>query len=631
MALIDDYREEEQEIRRSFKVISFYSIIAAICMLGMPIFMFQVYDRILRSGSIPTLMVMLAFAVFILVCYGYFDSVRQRLLAKSAVRLESKVAGFLFAGELSRESGANTQSIRDLMVIRQTLTSPAMSAVFDLPLLPLFTLLIFLIHWGLGFVVLAGAVIILAVGVFGDRATSHANMEYSKAAINSNSNMDNYMSSQELIRSQGLYREAVTDWGRVHGEALSRYVDSNNTLAKYSGATKAVRQIVQVLMIAAGALLVLLELASPGVIFASAMIGGRALQPIEAIVGSWRTLVAAVEARKRLMQRLEEMDLPVDRTPLPRPKGVIGLDRVMYVPRPGMQPVIKGIQGVIQAGDSVAIIGPSGAGKSTLARLIVGYLRPNSGVISLDGQDLHVWDPTARGMHIGYMPQQVTFFNATVRENIARLRKDDPPEMAIEAAKRAGVHEVLMKLPQGYDTVISPAQFMPSGGQSQLIALARTFYGNPAVLVLDEPNAALDKQGEEIFHKALAQAKKDKITTIVVTQRPNVLQHVDKVMLLQDGTVKDYGDKDKVMNSGNVTTQKAVQNPANKVVAASQKAGQQAPEKKPQPKPVIKTMKPVSKADAPAPAPKIELKMQPVEKPSTEEQPADPSTEKKGA
>lgn len=576
MALIDDYKEEEQEIRRSFKVISFYSIIAAICMLAMPIFMFQVYDRILRSGSIETLIAMLGFALFILVCYGYFDSVRQRLLAKSAVRLEAKVAGFLFAGELSRQSGSSTQSLRDLMVIRQTLTSPAMSAVFDLPLLPLFTLLIFLIHWGLGFVVLAGALIILAVGLMGDRATSHANHEYSAAAMKSSKNMESYMASQELIRSQGLYREAVTDWGQTHGEALSRYVDSNNTLAKYTGATKAARQIVQVLMIAGGAMLVLLDLASAGVIFASAMIGGRALQPIEAIISSWRTLMQAVDARKRLMQRLEEMELPVDRTPLPRPKGAIGLDRVMYVPRPGMQPVIRGVQGAIGAGESVAMIGPSGAGKSTLARLIVGYLKPNNGIVSLDGQDLHVWDPTARGLHIGYMPQQVTFFNATVRENIARLRKDDPPELAIEAAKRAGVHELLLKLPQGYDTVINPMEFMPSGGQSQLIALARAFYGDPSVLVLDEPNAALDKQGEDIFHRALAKAKQDKITTIVVTQRPSVLQHVDKVMLLQDGVVKDYGPKEKVMNSGAVGTGKKPQNPATKVVAAPKEAPKKA-------------------------------------------------------
>ncbi len=568
MALIDDYKEEELEIRRSFKVISFYSIVAAVCMLGMPIFMFQVYDRILRSKSIETLVAMLIFAVFILICYGYFDSVRQRLLAKSAVKLESKVAGFLFAGELSRQSDANAQSLRDLVLIRQTLASPAMSAIFDLPLLPMFTVLIFLIHWGLGFVVLAGALVILFVGVWGDKATSHENQEQTKAAMESNKSLESYMKSQELIRSQGLYREAVTDWGRSHGVALARFVDSNNSLAKFSGATKAVRQIVQVLMIAAGAMLVLLNLASGGVIFASAMIGGRALQPIEMIVGSWRTLKQAYEARARLMARMEEMELPVDRTPLPRPSGIIGLDRVVYVPQPGMQPIIKGVTGVIAAGDSVAIIGPSGAGKSTLARLMVGYLLPTSGMITLDGQDLKVWDPTARGLHVGYMPQQVTFFNASVRENIARLRRDDAPDLAIAAAKRAGVHELLMKLPQGYDTVITPGGFMPSGGQAQLIALARAFYGDPAVLILDEPNAALDQQGEAIFHRALASAKQSKITTIIVTQRPSVLQHVDKVMLLQDGLVKEYGDKDKVMNSGSVTTKnkaaakKAVAKPA---------------------------------------------------------------------
>ena len=571
MSLIDDYKEEEIKLKKSFRPVMGYSLLATFCMLAMPIFMFQVYDSILKSRSIESLFAMLLFAVVVLVCYGIFDSVRSRVLTREAVKLETRVGGLLLAGELSRQSDPNVQCLRDLTTLRQLVSSPAMTALFDLPMLPLFVAVLFYIHTVLGFVVLLGALIIGGVGLWGERATAHENSEHMKAAVKAVKTLEMHMNSQELIRAQGLYRESVLDWGTAHGDQLERYISSSSKAAKFSAASKAVRQIVQVLLIATGALLVLMEQASGAVIFASAMIGGRALMPVEQIVGSWRALKQGYETRLRLMERLKDMSIPVDRTKLPRPKGNIGLERVAYVPQPGMAPIIRGISGNIGAGESVAIIGPSGAGKSTLARLIVGYLLPNAGVVTLDGQDLKVWDPTARGLHMGYMPQNVTFFDATVRENIARLRRSDPEEWAINAAKRAGVHDLIMRLPQGYDTMIERGQYMPSGGQSQLIALARAFYGNPVVLVLDEPNSALDQEGERIFHQAITGARKSKITTIIVTQRPSVLQYVDKVMLLQDGLVKDFGPKEKVLNSGNVRANSGPKgNPGQKGAAQKQ-------------------------------------------------------------
>jgi len=571
MSLIDDYKEEEISLVKSLGPVAGYSFLATLCMLAMPIFMFQVYDSILKSRSMESLLAMLLFAVIVLVCYGFFDSVRSRVLTRRAVRLEASVAGLLLAGELSRQSDPNVQCLRDLATIRQLLSSGAMTAIFDLPMLPLFIGILFYIHTVLGVVVLIGAFFIAAVGMWGERATAHENTEHLKTVVNTAKILDMHMTSQELVRAQGLYRESVKDWGAAHSEQLERYISSTSKTAKFSGASKAVRQIVQVLLIATGAVLVLQEQASGAVIFASAMIGGRALMPVEQIVGSWRALKQGYETRLRLLDRLADMDLPVDRTNLPRPKGDIGLDRVAYVPQPGAAPIIRGISGTISAGDSVAIIGPSGAGKSTLARLIVGYLMPNAGLVTLDGQDLKAWDPTARGLHMGYMPQNVTFFDGTVRENIARLRRDDPEEWALEAAKRAGVHEFLMRLPQGYDTVIERGGYMPSGGQGQLIALARAMYCNPSVLVLDEPNAALDQEGERIFHQAIMGARKAKVTTIIVTQRPSVLKFVEKVMLLQNGMVKDFGPKDEVMKSGNV---RAVTGPKGAPGQASKKQAQ---------------------------------------------------------
>jgi len=572
MSLIDDYKEAEISLVKSFRPVMGYSLVATLCMLAMPIFMFQVYDSILKSRSVESLFAMLIFALVVLVCYGIFDSVRTRVLTRGAVNLETKVAGLLLAGELSRQSDPNVQCLRDLATIRQLLSSGAMTALFDLPMLPLFIGILFYIHVVLGVVVLIGALIIGMLGIWAERATAHENTEHLKAAVKTAKILDMHMSSQEIVRAQGLYRESVLDWGSAHSAQLERYISSSSKTAKFSATSKAVRQIIQVLLIATGALLVLQEQASGAVIFASAMIGGRALMPVEQIVGSWRALKQGYETRLRLLERLGDMSLPVDRTKLPRPKGDITLERVAYVPQPGMAPIIRGVSGHIGAGDSVAIIGPSGAGKSTLARLIVGYLVPNAGMVTLDGQDLNVWDPTARGLYMGYIPQNVTFFDATVRENIARLRRDDPEEWAIDAAKRAGVHEVLMRLPQGYDTMIERGKYMPSGGQAQLIALARAFYGNPAVLVLDEPNSALDQEGERIFHNAIMSARKAKITTIIVTQRPSALKFVNKVMLLQNGLVKDFGPKDEVMNSGSVKAVTGKQQPQAKAQAGARNA-----------------------------------------------------------
>ncbi len=588
MSLIEDYKAEEAALKKSLKKAALYSVLASLTMLAVPMFLFQVYDRVLHSRSIETLLAMAIFAIVVLISYGVFDSVRNSLLTKAGVDMEAKVSGLLLAGELSRQHGANAQSLRDLAAIRQAVASPAFGALFDLPFMPVFMLLIFLIHPVLGVVVVLGACVLAFMGVWGDRATAAHNQEHMQAMVKSHQVLEMHMNSQEIIRAQGMYREVVEHWGQHQGKALDRYVNSTLRMTNFSSATKATRQVIQVLMIGTGALLVLADQATAGVIFATSMIGGRALAPVEQIVGGWRILKQAYATRDRLMTRLEEMDLPENRTLLPRPKGFIQLERVVYVPQPGVPPIIKGVNGTIQAGDSIAIIGPSGAGKSTLARLIVGYLLPSAGIVSLDGQDLKVWDPVAKGLHMGYMPQQSTFFEATVRENIARLRKNDPEELAIEAAKRCGVHDLLLKLPQGYDTVISRNGFYPSGGQAQLIALARAFYGNPAVLVLDEPNASLDTAGEQVFHKALHTATSSGITTIVVTQRPTVLQHVSKVMVMQDGVIKEFGPKEEVMKSG--------------VVKAVPGKPQAKPAAKPAQKPTAKPAAPKA-ADEPKPDP----------------------------
>ncbi len=550
MSLLDEFKNHEADFRKGLKTAGTYSFLASICMLAMPMFLFQVYDHVLAARSTETLIALFIFALVILGVYGLFDHTRQLLLSRAGMKLEKEMAGMILAGELSRQDTGTATSLRDLATLRQAASSPAFYALFDIPMIPVFIFLVFLIHPVLGFTVTLGAGVLFGLGFIAERKTSALNHSYMEATVKAHRALEMHLRSQEYIHAQGLYREAVLDWGRHQGEQMNRHGAAFEETSKYSSATKAFRQIIQISMIGVGALLVLNDQATAGVIFATSMIGSRALGPVEQIVGGWRQLKSAIEARKRLMTRLEDMDLPENRTKLPRPKGQLSIERVSYVPRPGMPPILRGVNATIEAGETVAIIGPSGAGKSTLARVLVGYLKPVAGKVSLDGQDLKVWDPVARGIHMGYVPQQVSFFDATVRENIARLRREDPEEWAIEAAKIAGVHEMILKLPQGYDTQIAAGVFMPSGGQSQLIALARAFYGNPSVLVLDEPNASLDNVGEAVFHKALQTAKKRGITTVVVSQRPSVLKFVDKVMLMGDGTIKDFGPKEKVMSQG---------------------------------------------------------------------------------
>lgn len=547
MSLLDRFKEREAEFKAALKPVALYSFLASICMLAMPIFLSLVYDKVLSSRSFETLIALGIFAIVFLIAFGFFDSVRMHLLGKSAAQLEAQTQGEILAAEMARQSDTRTQTVRDVTALKQTLSSSGFAALFDVPVIPIYLLVLFLIHPLLGLVVLIGGGILVGIALIADRKVAPLSEAFMDANIQAHQNLEMFVRSQELVRAQGMYNAVVGEWGKKQGEALSHHLNSFTTMTAFSSTSKAARQMLQIVVIGTGALLVLGDQATAGVIFAASIIGGRALAPIEQIVGNWRNLKQGYSTYNRLLERLADLALPDEKTPLPRPKGDISIERVGYVPRPGAAPIIRGITGVIRAGESIAIIGPSGAGKSTLARMIAGSIEASAGRIALDGQDIKAWDPTARGLYIGYMPQQVSFFDGTIRENIARLRRDDPPELAVEAAQLAGVHDMILSLPNGYDTPISNQGFRPSGGQSQLIALARAFYGKPAVLILDEPNASLDTQGEAIFHAALGTAKKMGMTVIMVTQRPSALKFTDKVMVLEAGLVKQYDERDKVV------------------------------------------------------------------------------------
>jgi len=547
MALAQNYKSEKKAVRRSMIAVAVISVIASLCLLAVPLYLFQIYDRVLFSRSYETLIALSAIVVLVLLTFGVLDTIRNMLLTRIGVRFESRVSGLLLAAELAQPSGANKVNMLLLANIRQVVSSNVFPSLFDLPVVVIFTVIVFMIHPLLGGVVLAGIVILLILTFLGEIATAEGTKETQSLANQASRKLDSQFRQHELIRALGLYREAVADWGTTQGKHLSQLVRISGWGHGFSAASKTARQLVQIALIGGGAALVLTDQVTAGIIFATSVVGSRALAPIEAIVNGWRQLKQASLSLKQLDKRFETLTLPDESTPLPRPTGRMVADKVVFVPGPGQKPILKGITGAIEPGQIVAIIGPSGAGKSTFARTLIGYLEPSSGQILLDGQDLKAWDPVTRGMHMGYLPQQVGFFEGTVRDNIARMRRQDPPELAVEAAQFAGVHDMILGFPEGYDTVISETGFQPSGGQKQLLGLARAYYGAPSFVVLDEPNANLDNGGEQILYQTLTRARKEGIATVVVTQRPSLINYVDKVLILKAGTVEAYGPPEEVM------------------------------------------------------------------------------------
>ena len=554
MSVLDEFKTERRLYMSSLRMIGVLSIFGNLAMLAMPAFMFQVYTRVLQAQSVETLVALVVICLIILVAYGFLEAAKNNLLARAAVRLESNMAGPLLAGELAQQKDANGESLKDLAFLRATLSSPSYGALFDLPTMPFFLFILYFIHPVIGFVVTLGAALLFLLAVWGNRKTTPFNQENSENMIKAYRRLDSHMRSQEIIRAQGSYIESVNDWGQHQGKHLSSHLNSFDMTSRFGAASKSARQILQVLITAVGAGLVLGGDADFGVIFGAAIIGARALQPMEQIVGGWRQLVMGKEAYDRLCSRMEELNLPEDRTLLPRPRGEVSVARLAYMPSPKSEPILRNINFVIRPGDCVAVIGGSGSGKSTLARLLVGYLEPTTGHVKLDGTALNVWDPVAKGLYVGYLPQQQQLFESTVAENIARLRKDDPPQMVIEAAKRAGVHEILQGLPQGYDTLLSRSGFWPSGGQAQMIALARALYADPQVIVFDEPETGLDSQSEGIFHKVMEALREEGKTVIVITHRPSALRHVNKVMFMRGGQIQDFGPRDEVLKKNGITT-----------------------------------------------------------------------------
>jgi PrtD family type I secretion system ABC transporter len=537
--------------RGAFLATGLFSGVVNILMLTGSIFMLQVYDRVLGSGSVPTL-VALSIIVFILYCfYGILEFVRARMLVRIGRRVEERLRDRVFnavtALSLQRANISGSQPVNDLGTIRQYLAGPGPLAFLDMPWVPVYMAVVFMLHWVLGVASLFAAATILVVAIMSEFMTrtplQKATAASSKAAM---------MTEEARRNSEALYALGMRDtlrrrWDSVQQVALDEQTIANDAGGGLSAASRVIRLLVQSGMLALGAYLALKNEISPGAIIAGSIIMSRALAPIEQAVGSWQQFLGFRKARERLTKTLQAIPPEIERMPLPRPSGLLDVEN-LFVQLPGAdKPVLQGLNFKVEPGRGLGVIGPTGAGKSTLARALVGTMPLVRGTIRLDGATPDQRPMDELGRLIGYLPQDVQIFNGTAAENISRFDEDPDPKKIVEAAQLANIHDLIMRLPQGYDTQLGDNGSRLSAGQRQRLALARALYGDPVVLILDEPNSNLDAEGEAALVNAMKVMLQRGASAVVIAHRPSALAVIDDILVLTDGKQAAYGPRDEIL------------------------------------------------------------------------------------
>ena len=511
-------------LRRSFYSLAGFSGVINVMMLTPAVYMLQVYDRALVSRNVTTLTMLTVLVVGLFLLMSALEMIRTRVLIRVGncldMDLNRRIFSAAFERNLNRAGGNPAQALQDLAQVRQFLTGNGLFAFFDAPWTPIYLLVCYLIHPLLGLVTMIGSMILAGLAYLTEKATHKPLAEANHAALSSANYANNNLRNAEVIEAMGMLPSISKRWYFV-------------------------RITLQSLILGTGALLAIEGKITPGMMIACSILTGRALGPVEQVIASWKQLLGCRSAWGRLTELLQDYPRRPPSMSLQRPLGMLAVENV-FAGAPGTNTtILRGVSFSLAPGESLGIIGPSASGKSTLARLLVGVWPTQAGKVRLDGADMFTWNKAELGPWLGYLPQDVELFEGTIAENIARFGELDS-EAAIRAAKIAGVHEMILRFPQGYDTRLATDGSPLSGGQKQRIALARALYGEPNLIVLDEPNANLDDVGEKALVDALGQLKKRGATVILISHRPNVLCAVDKVLMLRDGGVQMLGTRDEV-------------------------------------------------------------------------------------
>lgn len=530
-------------------VVVVFSFCINLLMLAAPLYMLQIFDRVLSSRSTDTLVLLTLIVAAAILTMASLDAVRSSVMARIGAWLENRLAGTALAGSVSLplKTGRDpsVQSLRDLSVLRGFLSGHEVFAFLDAPWAPMFLILVFLLHPVLGAIALAGAAVLFSLAVVNEILTRPLLVAANDLGMRSMHQAEAAVRNADAIEAMGLLPNLIARWHVVHADSVDKQESASIRSGVIGSTSKLVRLLLQISMLGMGALFVIEGDLTAGGMIAASILMGRALAPVEQSIGAWKSASMARAAYLRLKDQMSWMPPRAESMELPVPEGRISVDNVSYVPPGRSHPTLKGVSLALEPGEILGLIGPSGAGKTTLVRLLLGNLVPQIGHVRLDGMDISRWNPDDLGRHCGYVPQDIELFSGSVRVNIARM-SDGDPEQVVAAAKLAGCHEMILRFPDGYDTGIGDSGAALSGGERQRIALARALYGDPRFVVLDEPNANLDAAGEEALGRAIGQLKQRKITTVIIGHRPNVLRHADKVLVLREGQVQDYGEREEV-------------------------------------------------------------------------------------
>lgn len=536
--------------KKSFIFVALFSFVVNFLMLVPAIYMLAIYDIVIPSRSMPTLLFITFLVVLLYIISWALQIIRTKVLQVISTKLDTilnkDVVFSTFALAIKNPTKASIQPLNDLNQIKQFLTSQTLFALFDLPWVPIYLITLFIFHHYYGFTAVGVIFIILVITILNEFLTKKELEVANEALIKSSNFLNHAMRNAEIIEALGMKENIYEKWKTLYLQHMITFQNAVSKNTFWSNLIKTVRIMFQSLMLGLGGYLAIKQEISIGMIVAGSILLSRIMSPIDLLISTWRNFSSTRLAYRRLNQLLNKERDEKKFVKLPPPKGEINMKQVFVIPPETEEAVLKNITMKIFPGETVAIIGPSGSGKSSLARTILGIWEPVNGKVEIDGADINQWDRKYLGQFVGYLPQDIELFEGTVAENIARFTKVDS-ERVLEAAVLSGAHEIIVKLPNGYNTYIGPGGITLSAGQRQRIALARALYGNPRIVVLDEPDSNLDEKGEIALYNALVELKKRKTTVIVISHKLRILNLADKIALIQDGTLKIYGKADIVL------------------------------------------------------------------------------------
>ncbi|MFL6671673.1 MAG: type I secretion system permease/ATPase [Massilia sp.] len=581
-----DKKNELERVLRSFKS-TFYTVgafSAIINLLGLvpSLYMLQVYDRVLGSRNEITLLMLTMLMLGAYLFMSALELIRSFVLVRVGARFDMTLNKRIYSAAFEqnlKQAGANAgQALSDLTNVRQFLTGNALFAFFDAPWFPIYLSVIFMFEPMLGLFALGGTILLVILAVVNERVTKAPLAEANNMAITSNALATNNLRNAEVIESMGMLPNLMGRWFKLHGKFLSLQAQASQKAGTISAVTKFVQTSMQSLVLGFGALLVLDNKITSGMMIAASILLGRTLQPVQQLIGTWKSVGGARSSYERLVALLETNPAREPGMGLPKPAGALSVEGVTAAPPGVRNPIVKNLTFAIAPGDVLGVIGPSGSGKSTLARLLVGVWPSMMGKVRLDGADIYQWNKAELGPHVGYLPQDIELFGGTVSENIARFGEIDS-EKVVLAAQRAGVHEMILHFPQGYDTMLGDGGAGLSGGQKQRIGLARAMYGDPSLIVLDEPNSNLDEAGEQALVNAVIDLRQRGKTIVLITHRPAALNVTTKLLLMRDGSAQLFGPTPQVLAALQDANKKAMeaQAAAQQAAQAAQAAGGRIP------------------------------------------------------